>query len=143
MKYSESYFLKYIDKKQSGCWEYTKGLTVAGYGRVSINKKRVYAHRHSFYFFNGFISEDYHVCHSCDNPKCVNPSHLWLGTDKDNATDMKNKGRSNNGWKTRTHCKNGHELVEANIYRRPNSIARNCIICRKNERRKRYVEKGL
>ena len=143
MKLSESSFLKYINKKDNQCWEYTRGLTKAGYGRVTINGKRIYAHRYSFLFFNGFIKNDYHVCHSCDNPRCVNPLHLWLGKDKDNLTDMKNKGRSNNGWKTRTHCKYGHELTDENIYRRANKIARNCIICRKHERRKRYAEKGL
>lgn len=76
------------------CWEWTGAKTGFGYGHMGISGRRqVYAHRLSYVIHNGPIPPGMHVCHSCDNPKCVNPGHLWVGTAQDNAIDRDAKGR--------------------------------------------------
>ena len=64
-----------------------------GYGRLRVDGKKVLAHRASYEEFNGVITDGLLVCHVCDTPSCINPDHLFLGTNKDNYTDSVNKGR--------------------------------------------------
>lgn len=77
-----------------------------GYGRLRVDGKKVLAHRASYEEFNGAITDGLLVCHSCDTPSCINPDHLFLGTDKDNFHDSLNKGRrdpvqqAKNRWKS-------------------------------------------
>lgn len=67
-----------------------------GYGTFCVGKqKNVYAHRFAYFAFKG-NPKNYIVCHTCDVPSCVNPDHLFLGTQKDNMLDCKNKGRQSN-----------------------------------------------
>lgn len=82
---------------QSECWEWTDTFAKDGYGRFYINGKTIGAHRASYLIYKGDIVNNLFVLHSCDNPKCVNPEHLWLGTQKMNMDDAKQKGRLNNG----------------------------------------------
>lgn len=77
----------------AGCWEWKRGKTPAGYGRIVINGRGEYAHRVAYELVHGKIPEGMHVCHSCDNPACCNPAHLWVGTPKDNMQDRDTKGR--------------------------------------------------
>jgi hypothetical protein len=89
-----------VEKKGADeCWPWTGGGLPAGYGVLVIptgkrGGKKLYAHRVSFEIANGGIDPDLLVCHSCDNPPCCNPKHLWQGTDLDNALDKIAKGRA-------------------------------------------------
>lgn len=82
------------------CWEWNKGVNRQGYGRIQlINRKGARAHRAAYEVFKGQIPQGMCVCHKCDNRKCINPDHLFLGTYKDNYRDSKEKGRNAKGEK--------------------------------------------
>lgn len=78
----------------AGCWIWIGDQTASGYGRMRVEGKQVLAHRVSYELHRGFIAEGIFVCHKCDVRLCVNPDHLFLGTQKDNVTDMIQKGRN-------------------------------------------------
>lgn len=79
------------------CHEWTHALTSAGYGQINVGGRPLPAHRVSWVLSKGGIPDGKHVLHRCDNPMCVNPDHLFLGTPKDNATDRTTKGRTASG----------------------------------------------
>lgn len=83
---------KYIPEPNSGCWLWTASCYPNGYG-VFNSPRGNYAHRNSWVFYRGGIPNGMQVLHRCDNPICVNPDHLFLGTQADNIRDMDKKGR--------------------------------------------------
>lgn len=97
----ERFHEKWQADPESGCWEWTSAKMPTGYGQMKIpsTRKQVYAHRLSYMIHKGDIPEGMQVCHACDNPSCVKPSHLFLGTSSDNHLDMKAKERHLNGEK--------------------------------------------
>lgn len=93
-----SRFLRfYLPVTDSGCWLWTAGVDGEGYGRIFDGKRKRQAHRFSWEYFKGKIPVDKKVLHCCDTPCCVNPDHLFLGTQQDNIADMFRKGRNKSG----------------------------------------------
>lgn len=88
-------FQEKVDKTDS-CWNWKAYTDKDGYGIFSLQNKNHRAHKLAYLWNKGEIPEGLNVCHSCDNPSCVNPDHLWLGTQKDNQQDMAQKGRVRN-----------------------------------------------
>lgn len=81
-------------KKSDGCWEWQGSRHPNGHGYFSAGRQSVgYSHRAAWEFVNGPIPEGMCVCHHCDNPPCVRPDHLFLGTHNDNMQDAVQKGR--------------------------------------------------
>ncbi len=80
-------------KKSDGCWEWTGHRTPQGYGTTGSGTMPLLAHRAAWVIENGQIEDGLCVCHSCDNPGCTRPSHLFLGTVGDNNADKTAKGR--------------------------------------------------
>lgn len=88
-------FKKYVEVTESGCWEWRAAATPGGYGNLYIDgiPSPHAAHRKSYELFVDEIPEGLLICHRCDNPKCIRPNHLFVGTQKDNQIDSANKGR--------------------------------------------------
>lgn len=83
-------------RKTEKCWEWTGYKNPAGYGRLTLHQRPILCHRVSYVIHFGDFDNRLLVCHHCDNPACVRPEHLFLGTDKDNADDRDYKKR----WKS-------------------------------------------
>jgi|SRR6267378_2687469 len=113
--FDSEYIARFEEKfdKTEGCWNWKASCAGKGYGQIKLPKERkqIYAHRLSYMIYKGDIPEGLQVMHSCDNPKCVNPEHLSVGTCKDNQQDMKAKGRSTKG--ERSSCA---KLKESQIH---------------------------
>lgn len=114
--------------KTETCWLWQGALVnESGYGCFrGPNGRNVLAHRFAWELTNGPIPDGMFACHRCDVRQCVNPAHLFLGTQQDNIDDMMRKGRGNQGRKT--HCPQGHEYTPENRYRQPSRP--NTVICR-------------
>ena len=88
-----TWFWSKIDKLENGCWKWTGAKTHHGYAQVAWGGKSKMLHRVMMEFVSGPLPDGLNVCHHCDNPLCVRPDHLFLGTQKDNLADMTAKGR--------------------------------------------------
>lgn len=100
----------------SDCIEWWGTINSNGYGVYWKNGKSRYAHRMIYTECFGEIPPGMFICHRCDNPPCVNPEHLFVGTPGDNVQDMIAKGRANTpGAPRRTECKRGHPLSGDNV----------------------------
>lgn len=125
--------------KGDGCWEWQGATTNGGYGSFTENRRGVRAHRYSYRLHYGPFDERLLVCHSCDNPKCVRPDHLWLGTSAQNERDKILKGRHSE--QRKTHCPRGHEYTAENTYIAPSRTKSECLQCKRDRDRAR-VTKG-
>lgn len=128
---------QYEPEPNTGCWLWTGPTRSNGYGwyvfRVGevgdSQQFRYGAHRYSYERAYGPIPAGLFVCHRCDVRSCVNPDHLFVGTQSDNARDMAAKGRDTYG--PRTHCSKGHEFTPENTVMRSGGHGRECLTCRR------------
>lgn len=137
-----------LERTPDGCWVWTAGTDQDGYGKFAIglggqNQIHTRAHRFAYEVFIGPIPDGMVVCHSCDNPPCANPDHLWLGTPIDNNADKVAKDRQAKVWglpltrARQTHCKYGHEFTPENTYVSGRGH-RSCKTCRRESARRYY-----
>lgn len=111
----------------TGCWVYQGGLNQLGYAEASFNGKKWMVHRFMYWHLKGPFDKSLDCCHTCDNPSCVNPDHIWLGTPTDNSRDCVQKRRHHNTVKT--HCPRGHAYSEHGMAHQSNPRWRKCRTC--------------
>jgi len=145
-KLMERFEDKYIPEPMSGCWIWTARVSPAGYGQASYKRKSTFAHRLAWTLFRGPIPEGLCVLHKCDNPPCVNPEHLFIGTQIENIRDCVAKGRINREaagmaraaqQRAQQICKHGHSLADAHVYQG----RRRCRVCQADYCRRYYQQR--
>jgi len=93
----ETVFRTWFDAASNGCWEWEGAKDKDGYGIFSFEKKTARAHRVALQLSGIDVPKGGLVCHTCDNPSCVNPNHLYLGSNRQNSDDKVKRGRSLKG----------------------------------------------
>ena len=126
-------FWDMVNKSDLGCWLWGDTKT-KNYGFLKVDALIFRAHRISWMLNVGPIPQGQWVLHKCDNPPCVRPDHLFVGTVVENVKDAMKKGR--HGLAIYTHCKRGHPFEDGNI-RFDRRGRRSCITCLQNN----YIEK--
>jgi hypothetical protein len=121
-------FWEKVIKHDEGCWGWKASKHDSGYGLID----GMLASHASWIIHFGVVPEGLEVCHTCDNPECTRPDHLWLGTHGDNMRDAFAKGRIVHIPKT--HCKHGHEFTLENTYIWRDRNGKNHRICRECSR---------
>jgi len=122
-------FWRKVDRKGGdSCWPWLGAKSTSGYGVVSINGKHKGAHRVCYAIENGAdkLTPEMHVCHSCDNRICVNPSHLSLGTALDNMAQREARGRGNRPQGERVYGAKLTDGIVKDIRSEPITLERTC-----------------
>jgi hypothetical protein len=132
---------------KTGCWEWQARLsgtckTIYRYGRIQIQGRDYMATAISLWAFTdrckvmtGNGGKSLHHLHTCDNTRCINPKHLYLGTQRDNTNDCVKRGRHHQ--KQQTHCIHGHEFTPENTKISTDGKKRSCRTCQRHMARKR------
>jgi len=133
-----SFLLENSHKSESGCrlWDGSRIWNNRSkrytYGQLHVGYRMYMVHRlmaHCKLEFD--LGSKLQVCHSCDVENCIEETHLFIGSGKDNMRDAANKGRIRNGYSSVTHCKSGHPLSGDNLYTTPSGY-RDCKTCRRD-----------
>lgn len=116
-----------------GCWEWQRARMPRGYGKGKFDGRYRYAHQVAWEVWNEqSVPDGLGVRHTCDNPPCIRPDHLLIGTQQDNMDDYMERGRP-------THCPAGHEYVEGNIYWE--GKYRRCLTCISARKHRQYLRR--
>ena len=97
INYKERFWMRVNVKNEEECWKWLGSFSSTGYGQIVVNGKNSRTHRVSWVLHYGDIPKRLHVLHKCDNRWCVNPRHLYLGTNLDNIKDKISRGRHSKG----------------------------------------------
>lgn len=123
----------------SGCWEWNGNRHRQGYGKIQWKNKTYPVHRLWAHLVKGFdLNPRIMICHTCDNPPCFNPEHLFEGTASDNVRDSVKKLRQREAKKT--HCPQGHPYRGSNLVL--DQGKRKCRICKNAKMRNWWARKG-
>ena len=144
-----AHFWSGVDRSggQGACWPWIGSTNFSGgYGQSHFHGKRIGAHRAAYILTHGPIPDGMWVLHHCDNPPCVNPAHLFLGSTTDNMRDAARKGRVGGiAQRRRSHCPQGHPYAGDNVRIAPRGdrTCRQCARDRERAKRAALTEAGL
>jgi len=140
-------FFRHVNKTET-CWLWTaKDKNDYGHGmfreipdKPRAKTKHIAAHRWLYQqIYKVILKKDQYCCHKCDDPSCVNPEHIFIGSQKDNIQDAVKKGRhSSNRLAEKTHCPSGHEYTPKNTKIMKHKYGRQCIECSRIWAKERY-----
>ena len=137
---ARSRLYRFLDKIRDGpgdCWEWAGHINPNGYGSCKHNGVQTVAHRAAWELMRGPIPDTLYVLHRCDVRSCVNPKHLFLGTQADNKQDEISKNR--NYKLLKTQCSKGHPYTDANTHHTKNG--RRCKICQDRMNHENYIRR--